>query len=128
MCSKYNINNTRHLQDYGIENTMNLLGQSRWIGRRHPWVVILDPGVSGDPKVEVEIDRRVYFYRPLEREVVESYRINGVQFVRTIGVFSEDFQVIIFSSNSIIFAFILSGEIPLVWLAFVEPACARWFG
>ena len=41
----------------------------------------------------MEIDREIYFYRPLEREVVESYRINGVQFVRTIGLFSEGFQV-----------------------------------
>ena len=72
---------------------MTLLGQNRWIGRRHPWVVILDPGVLNYPAFEVEIDREIYFYRPLEREVVESYRINGVQFVRTIGLFSEGFQV-----------------------------------
>ena len=32
----------------------------------------------------------------LEREVVESYRINGVQFVRTIGMFSEDYQVTLY--------------------------------
>ena len=75
---------------------MMLLGQTRWIGRRHPWVVILDPGDFNYPAFEVEIDRRIYFYRPLEREVVESYRINGVQFVRTIGLFSEDYQVTLY--------------------------------
>ena len=71
---------------------MNLLGQNRWIGRRNPWVVILDPGLPDHSAFEVEIDRRIYFYHSLEREVVESYSINGVQFVRTIGVFSADFQ------------------------------------
>ena len=84
--------NSKILQDYGIEDTKNLLGQNRWIGRRHPWVVILDPGFPDHSAFEVEIDRDIYFYRPLEREVVESYNINGVQFVRTIGLFSTDFQ------------------------------------
>ena len=84
--------NTKILQDYGIEDTMNLLGQNRWIGRRNLWVVILDPGFPDHSAFEVEIDRRIYFYHSLERELVESYHINGIQFVRTIGVFSADFQ------------------------------------
>ena len=79
-------------QDFGIEAAMTLLSQNRWIGRRFPWVVILDPG-EASLNFEVDIDRRVYFYHPKEREVMESYRINGVQFVRTLGTFSEDFQV-----------------------------------
>ena len=34
---------------------MTLLGQNRWIGRRHPWVVILDPGVLNYPAFEADI-------------------------------------------------------------------------
>ena len=87
-------------QDFGIEATMTLLSQNRWIGRRYPWVVILDPGETS-LNFEVDIDRTVYFYQPYEREVMESYRINGVQFVRRIGTFSKDFQVLKLCSFSV---------------------------
>ena len=71
---------------------MNLFRQNRLIGRRHPWIVILDTAaILYD--LEVDIGRRIYFYIASDRKLVESYRINSVQFVRIIGQFSDEFQV-----------------------------------
>jgi hypothetical protein len=63
------------------------------IGLGHPWVILLRSGASLGGGLNLSINRRIYFLDLESRALSESYLINGVHIVRTIGTFSVDLKV-----------------------------------